>query len=208
MKTFSANLIAALEDEEATGIVLLDMQFATTLRYSNAEIPWYDASSNLYTPAAIDFGAVNYAPSGAVDTMKIGFPNIDLGMSAVVLGQDVIGKTVIVTVVILDTTDFAVVDTFESFRGIVDDWALDEDQVTFDLVNELILWRKETLRTASSSCPWPFKGDECGYSGGETACDRTYNRCTALGNTDNFGGFRFLPSIMEKDIWWGRVPGV
>jgi len=49
--------------------------------------------------------------------------------------------------------------------------------------------------------------NQCLYAGGETWCDRTYARCLVLGNTDNFGGFRWLPSIIDKEIWWGRLRG-
>ncbi|GAI73202.1 unnamed protein product, partial [marine sediment metagenome] len=44
---------------------------------------------------------------------------------------------------------------------------------------------------------------ECGYGGGETWCDRTYARCVVLANSDNFGGFRWLPSIVDKEVFWG-----
>ena len=49
--------------------------------------------------------------------------------------------------------------------------------------------------------------NQCLYAGAETWCDRTYARCTVLGNTDNFGGFRWLPSIIDKEVWWGRLRG-
>jgi hypothetical protein len=45
---------------------------------------------------------------------------------------------------------------------------------------------------------------ECGYIGAETWCDQSYERCATLMNTANFGGERFLPALMEKEIWWGR----
>lgn len=45
--------------------------------------------------------------------------------------------------------------------------------------------------------------DECHYGGAQDWCDQTYERCKMLANKDNFGGFRFLPYIMEKEIWWG-----
>lgn len=39
-----------------------------------------------------------------------------------------------------------------------------------------------------------FKGAQCGYSGVETTCDRTFDACTARSNTARFGGFTsFLP---------------
>lgn len=39
-----------------------------------------------------------------------------------------------------------------------------------------------------------FKGAQCGYSGAETTCDRTYAACTARSNTTRFGGFVTLPA--------------
>ena len=206
MKTFSANLITALEKENATAFILVEMQFSAPLRYTNAEVDFY-FSGDLYTPEDIRFDRVAYSASGAVDAMTLSIGNVDLSQSAIVLGQNVTGKTVILTIVVLDPADFSVIGSFEPFRGLVNTWDLDEDRVNYYLVNELILWRKKTLRTASSSCPWPFKSTECGYAGEESWCDQTYDRCAALTNSDQFGGNRFLPSIMEKDIWWGRVPG-
>ena len=93
----------------------------------------------------------------------------------------------------------------EFIRGFISSWELSSDnQVRISVKNEAMLWAKKTLRIHSSSCPWVFKGTECGYSGTATWCDRNYARCGELLNTDNYGGFRFLPSIMEKEIWWGR----
>jgi hypothetical protein len=51
-----------------------------------------------------------------------------------------------------------------------------------------------------------YEVTECAYIGGSLWCDQSYERCVSLDNDENFGGFRFLPSLMEKDIWWGRVP--
>ncbi len=93
------------------------------------------------------------------------------------------------------------------FRGFVGDWEISELQARVTLVNEFILWKKKTLRTCSATCPWPFKdATYCKYAGAESWCDQSYNRCLALGNSANFGGFRFLPAIAERQIWWGRVP--
>jgi hypothetical protein len=51
-----------------------------------------------------------------------------------------------------------------------------------------------------------YEVTECAYIGSETWCDQSYDRCSALGNADNFGGMRFIPSIAEKEIWWGKIP--
>ena len=39
------------------------------------------------------------------------------------------------------------------------------------------------------SCRWRFKSTECGYSGGESTCDKTLPRCRVLGNSERWGGF-------------------
>ena len=90
------------------------------------------------------------------------------------------------------------------FYGVVSGWKILRDKsVELTIVNEFMLWRKKTLRIAQSSCPWPFTDTECTYVGAQTWCDQTYARCAVLTNQDSFGGFRFLPYIMEKQIWWG-----
>lgn len=47
-------------------------------------------------------------------------------------------------------------------------------------------------RYIANHCHWEFKSAECAYSGGATVCDRTYERCQNLSNTEHFGGYRGL----------------
>jgi hypothetical protein len=93
------------------------------------------------------------------------------------------------------------------FEGILDTWSLTEGRLSVSVTNILSTWAQKTLAEHSPSCRWKvFKGDECRYSGAAPGCDRTYARCTTLGNTLHFGGFRWLPSIIDVDIWWGQTP--
>jgi len=93
------------------------------------------------------------------------------------------------------------------FNGQIDKWSLDESQLVMTIADMNVQWARKPLSRHPASCRWRvFKGPECGYTGSETWCDRSYARCSALGNTANFGGFRWLPSIMDKEIWWGRQP--
>lgn len=95
----------------------------------------------------------------------------------------------------------------EIWRGFLSGWEMSGDSACrITLTHEFVLWNKSPLRRQSSSCQWPFKGVECAYSGVETWCDKSHDRCSALGNAMQFGGFRFLPAVMEKEIWWGRTP--
>lgn len=45
----------------------------------------------------------------------------------------------------------------------------------------------------------------CRYAGAETWCDRSWDRCLALSNTINFGGKRWLPGLVGKQISWGQA---
>lgn len=93
------------------------------------------------------------------------------------------------------------------FKGYIDRPRTDEEFINIQILSPLAAWDRRTVRRQSSSCRYlKFKGEECGYSGGETWCDRTYARCTTLGNTANFGGYRWLPDIINKKIYWGRTP--
>lgn len=93
------------------------------------------------------------------------------------------------------------------FEGGLDAWTIDGRQLKVAAKSEMARWTQQPLSYHSISCRWKeFKGDECAYAGGESWCDRTYTRCEALGNTVNFGGFRWLPSIMDVEIWWGKIP--
>lgn len=89
------------------------------------------------------------------------------------------------------------------FDGFVTSWRLTEQSAQLDLADESMLWRKKTLRLPTPSCPWSFTGDECGYSGSETWCDQSVERCKALSNYDNFGGRRYIAAIEDVKLWWG-----
>lgn len=97
--------------------------------------------------------------------------------------------------------------TQEFMRGIIDGWELiDDSTAKITITNEFVLWSKKTLRTQSASCQWEFKGLECAYNGAETWCDQSYERCKKLGNEINYIGNRYLPRLMESELWWGRTP--
>lgn len=95
----------------------------------------------------------------------------------------------------------------ELWRGFVSGWEMSGDSAcSLRLTHEFVLWNKSPLRKQMSSCRWSFGSTECGYSGATGSwCDQSHDRCLALGNQTNFGGFRFIPDIAEKEIWWGRT---
>jgi hypothetical protein len=157
-----------------------------------------------FTPIAFKFGDISGSATLAVESIDIEIDDTSKTLAAIVLNEDIRNKWAILSVGAIDSE--YVVHVQEFLRGIIGGWQLyDENTLKITITNELVLWNKKPLRIQMSSCPWVFKGTECAYSGEESTCDQTYERCRFLGNTANFGGDRFINSLMQKEIWWGRT---
>jgi hypothetical protein len=191
------------------------MGLTPPLYYTDLDIPLY-FNGNKYLPRGVKFPAMNYASAMSVDRAQIQVDDVDKAIIAALLNQDARNKPMIVNMGALNS-GLQIIATAEIFRGIFDSWEKTESQVSITAVNEFVLWKKKTLRTASSTCPWVFNsptvraagtgvGFECNYQGAEAWCDQSYDRCAALSNTLSFGGDRFLPSLQGIQIWWGKIP--
>lgn len=231
MRNLDADMLIELQSEVLSTYFLLEFRFASTYYYTDNDVPIY-YNGNRYIPLGFYFQNIGYSSSMAVDTVTLEINNQTSAFSAIVLGEDVRNYPAVLYfgVRLRDTVGTMQWETGvewdsstqwetpvgayrfiteEIFRGIVGGWTIKGDSVvSIEIANELILWNKKTLRNHSSSCQWGFKGTECAYAGTQTWCDQSYDRCVELGNSDNFGGFRFLPALEEKEIWWGRTQGV
>jgi hypothetical protein len=204
MKNYDANLAAELRKEIFRFFFTVELQFSTTYKLTDSDVKIVHGA-NVYTPWTFRFSSINYSSALSVDNMTIEFGNADLTMSALLLNEDVRNKVAIVSMGAVNANGIVIsVDVL--FRGFIGDWDIKEDSVVLTIVNELVLWQKKAIRTASATCPWNFKQLECAYAGEQVWCDQSYERCAALGNTINFGGHRFLPAMSERQIWWGKVP--
>jgi len=65
--------------------------------------------------------------------------------------------------------------------------------IAFEVSPEPDRRRRLGLMTAARTCGAVFKGRLCGYAGSEGWCDHTFARCSSLGNTERFLGFRWAP---------------
>jgi hypothetical protein len=210
MKTFNANVITELNKSELALYATLQIDFSTPIYRTDCDIPLVigDGASpetlNRYlTTNPFTVEAVSHGSDLTPSVLAVTIENVDVEMSAIVLNEQVIGDTVTLGLVVLDS-DHVIIDNETVFIGFIDTYTLDENAFAIQVVNELALWNKRTLRRHTVDCSWVFKGTECGYSGSETWCDQSYTRCTALANTDAYGGFRHLSSIVEKEVFWGR----
>jgi len=65
----------------------------------------------------------------------------------------------------------------------------------------------ETLTISASSGSTAISANVATVEAGNSSvswCDQSYDRCRSLGNSTNFGGFRWLPGLAKKNIVWGR----
>lgn len=201
---------AAMESTTGKFFWFLEMEFNTTHRYTDCDIDLYmtptvSGALNKFEAMPFSFDSIKYSTKSSVDKLKIDIQNTTLLCSATTLNEDIRNKWVTVWVAFIDEDNKIIETPFETFKGLVDTWSLNEGVGSITLVNEFVFWNKKVMRKHSDSCPWVFKGLECGYTGPALECDRSYDKCMGFVNTDNFGGFRWLPVLAEKEIYWGRT---
>lgn len=210
MRDVDPAIVTALEARQITPFLL----FRTTIDsiefcYTDCDVPIV-LDGKRYLPRGFDPGGISRSSGNVVDELTITIDDTDSLLTATFLEGDVQGADAVLSLVVLDSA-LAIVGGVEEilFQGTIDSWTLQaERSVAVTLSSPLVAWNRSCASIHASSCRWmEFKGTRCGYAGSETWCDRSYARCTALANTDNFGGFRWLPSLENKDIWWGRTQG-
>jgi len=174
------------------------------------EVDWIQIGGPLFSPLPFSMDPIQYSSVRIVDQARIKVDNLDSVMTALFVGGTPEGSEAVIELGLIDADGcLAGGETVTLFEGTIDAWVLDEGTVKITLASLMARWSQRTLSTHSASCRWKdFKGTECGYSGSEDWCDRTYTRCEALNNQAHFGGFRWLPSLMDKEIWWGRSRSV
>jgi len=142
-----------------------------------------------------------------VDTATVRITNADDVLTAAFVGGTPRDSNFKIEVVVLDA-DYDIIGTpVTLFEGEIDKWNFKEPDLIMTISSIFYKWKRKTLNKQMTNCRWKkFKGLECGYDGSETWCDRSYTRCTTLSNTSNYGGEKFLASISDKVVWWGRKP--
>lgn len=206
---FNSEFIAQLEAETATVVICIALTIdETTYYWCDGTIPIY-LDSNKYLPKGINLDSIEAETGMSMKRCQISVPNADGIIGSLVMSEDVREEQFILYWAALNDVGEIVASGNgygEFFRGVIDDWDNDysKDTVILRGVDELIYWQAKTLLTSDATCPWPFKGARCGYSGSATYCDQTYELCKTYGNTNNFGGDLYLPEIMEKQLWWGK----
>lgn len=209
MRTLPQNLLSELEggtDNINYLVYLLDIETPIPGYITNADQCVY-YEDKIYQPGGFDLGRTEYSISPIVDKISCEMDNANRTLSSTVLIMEVRGRRFLVRLAALNQ-NMAVIGTVILFDGIIDSIRVNKKSVKFDIYNHMILWKKLIpRRTHQSTCTWVFKDiATCKYIGQATTCDKSYDQCLSYGNDLNFGGFRWLPSVSNKDIWWGIAP--
>lgn len=209
-------IIDALASGKITPFLLFSMTIGEAdFCYTSCDIP-IPYGGRIYRPREFEFTGARYSMSNIVDRVTVTVDNLDDELTAAFLAGEAEDAPADLSCVLLDDEalgdgrlEFIGGEAATIFPGHIDDWSWSaERSVVVTIASPLAAWGRTFSSLHSSSCRYRrFKGARCGYSGEETWCDRSYARCRELGNTDNFGGFRWLPSLEEKEIWWGRNQG-
>ena len=172
-------------------LVLLSVNFVgedpLRLAWNTDNVVW---NGNTYTKYALEFDELVEDGKGALPVFGIRIANPGmLLMPYLEASGGGVGATVTLYVVHsnnLSESDAVLEETFE-----VIETSADAKWVYFTLGAEHpLLQRFPKQRYLKDHCRYKeFGGSECGYSGLETECNRTFERCIELANQARFGGF-------------------
>jgi len=162
----------------------------------------------LYEPRAFNIGTdIKYSSTEIVQSVQMTIDDTDkMVLNFIVKPNSFYDRFVAnLTYAVLDKY-FNILGYQKIFFGYLDSWEYTSGEISCSIVSFLSQWTKTTLNSFSSSCRWKaFGGAECKFQASPLqTCDRTYEQCAIYGNTNNFGGFRWLPFLVGKTIQIGK----
>jgi len=216
MRTLPAGLLTELQAEVDTKFRLVRLDFSSLdntcdlhlhddLFYTDCDVPLI-YGGNLYEPRPLEVGSITSTRGQGVDKvdLSIDMADRDASLLSYFVGHDPIEVECYTYLQALDG-DKQAIATAQIFAGAIDSYKYSKYKLSVTITSFHALWNKSTMETSTPSCRRNFGQSDCGYTiVGDEVCDRSYTQCVIYGRTAQFNGFRFLPDIEDKDIWWGR----
>ncbi len=210
MRTLPPDLTTELEKSYSSIQQLIKIKFTSgTIRLTDADIKiLYDDNTGdgaqWWYSRGLTLDPAQYSTSPKIDSISFEIDNVDRTFSAIILTEETRGRECIVYRVALDNNMHVIGDAVICFAGFLDAIEFDGKKARFDVFNHFIKWEMQTPRRIHQAlCGWTYGGARC-QEAGTTWCDHSWDRCVALSNSINFGGFRWISALKDKDIWWGR----
>ncbi len=146
-----------------------------------------------YEKFPVTHDAITENVKGEIDTVKVQVSNVSRLIESYLQTYDLRGLRLSVKQVWANLLDDP--DCFIEFSNYIDSYVSNVKDVVFSLMSkfdvlDVIVPGRVFLR---NMCQWEFKSTECGYSGAETTCNKTRQRCKELVNGPRFGGYPSVP---------------
>ena len=180
---------AALSEQAPTLLVAISGWLTSVVRWAHSDADVV-VGSDTYTARPFTVSQLTVGLGGQALSLTLTVSNQDLYVSQLCAQADPRGATVTVYRVFLDDVNsiYTFADSLE-----ITSYTLTEKAAMFRCsVLGKYLKKRVPLRTFDRTCPWEFKGPECGYTGAATSCDHTDETCKSYNNFANFGGFLFV----------------
>lgn len=155
----------------------------------DSDIVFPASGGQTYQKCPVSHSALSSNRDGQVDQVTISVANVDrvIGSYMEECGG-FRGRKINVKTVFADLLDDE--DAYIQEKCLIDSGSVGEDTCQLmctsrmDVMN-VVIPRNRFL----NMCRWQFKSTECGYSGGELLCNKTFTRCRELDNQERYGGF-------------------
>jgi hypothetical protein len=201
MKILPQALKDALKAQQFIQALLVSIKVADDQFYFTSWSTDIIHNSNTYRPRGMALGEMLSSASNLVDKVSLTFDDVNREIYASLGEHDAAKFPIDLSMLILDNLGKEVV-SHVLFTGIIDKWNYRPGKTVIDIVNLIFVqWARVTFNSFSTHCRWrEFRGPECNYPGGESECDRTYSKCFEYDNVVNFGGFRWVSSLINKKL--------
>lgn len=189
MIQLSPELRAALESTANQPVDLYELHLESQVHYfADRAISW---GGHDYLPYVLSRSSIRRYDGGQFDQVQVTLSNVDTSIAQLLLEGGIEGRRLVIRKVDVTVPG----DSLVLFNGVMDRPSdIDEETASITAVQLLgSLDHEVPSRRFTTFCPWRFKSYECGYAGGESECNKSWARCSELGNTNRFGGFRFVP---------------
>ena len=148
-----------------------------------------------YLGAPLSHGDIEKDDNSSVSKLSIELSNVGLSISGIVgqRGDVITDAPAVLTLVFLDVNTNTILPDYKQvlYAGHCNNLKLDYETATLDIETSLGGYELQApvMKYRTSCQVRRFKDCRCKYTGNETSCDRTFERCKELGNHANFAGF-------------------
>lgn len=201
----SQNPLYELEKDEIIPRKLLKIELSggSVCILDNETLESLDYNGTTYLGAPLKHSEIKNDDNSAVNKISIELSNVSQAISAIIgnRGDVITNAYAVLTLVFLNVSTNEIISNYQKilYCGKCNNLSLNYETASIDIETDLGGYEKiaPVIKYRPTCQVRRFKDCRCGYTGNETSCDRTFARCSALGNTLNFRGF---PSCVLQTV--------